>query len=76
MALRSENGTKFKNAMMEELCTKKSIKETFSAPGTHQRNGVVERKNITLIKARRTLLEEARQPTYFWAEVVSTACYT
>ena len=74
--LRSENGIEFKNASMEEFCTLKGIKKTFSAPGTPQQNGVVERKNRTLIEAGRTLLEEAKLPTYFWAEAVSTACYT
>ena len=41
-----------------------------------QQNGVVERKNITLIEAGRTMLEDANLPTYFWAEAINTACYT
>ncbi|KAL8132980.1 hypothetical protein AgCh_008446 [Apium graveolens] len=74
--LRSDNGTEFKNSKMEEFCKYKGIEQQFSAPGTPQQNGVVERKNITLIEAGRTLLEEAKLPTYFWAEVVNTTCYT
>ena len=46
------------------------IKQEFSAPGTPQQNGVVERKNRTLIEVARTMLDEAKLPTYFWAEVV------
>ncbi|KAL8132932.1 hypothetical protein AgCh_008421 [Apium graveolens] len=74
--LRSDNGTEFKNLIMEEFCKNHGIKQEFSAPGTPQQNGVVERKNRTLIEAARTMLEEAKLPTYFWAETVQTACFT
>ncbi|KAL8146548.1 hypothetical protein AgCh_004323 [Apium graveolens] len=74
--LRSDNGTEFKNLIMEEFCKNHGIKQEFSAPGTPQQNGVVERKNRTLIEAARTMLEEAKLPTYFWAEGVQTACFT
>ncbi|KAL8088633.1 hypothetical protein AgCh_038420 [Apium graveolens] len=74
--LRSDNGTEFKNLIMEEFCKNHGIKQEFSAPGTPQQNGVVERKNRTLIEAARTMLEEAKLPTYFWAEAVQTACFT
>ena len=29
-----------------------------------------------LLKATRTMLEESKLPTYFWAEAINTACYT
>ena len=74
--LRSDNGTEFKNSAMEEFCKYKGIIQQFSAPGTPQQNGVVERKNRTLIEAGRTMLEDANLPTYFWAEAINTACYT
>ena len=61
---------------MEEFCKLKGIKQEFSAPGTSQHNGVVEKKNRTLIEAARTLLEDAKLPTYFWAEAVQTAYFT
>ena len=74
--LRSDNGTEFKNSKMEEFCKYKGIQQQFSASGTPQQNGVVERKNRTLIEAGRTLLEEAKLPTYFWDKAVNTACYS
>ena len=55
---------------MEEFCKLNGIKQEFSTPGTPQQNGVVERKNRTLIESARTMLEEAKLPTYFWAEAV------
>ncbi|KAL8109020.1 hypothetical protein AgCh_025203 [Apium graveolens] len=60
---RSDNGTKLKYNSVEEFCKLKGIKQEFSAPRTPQQNGVVERKNRTLIEAARTMLEEARLPT-------------
>ena len=74
--IRSDNGTEFRNSTMEEFCRETGIKQEFSAPGTPQQNGVVERKNRTLIEAARTMLEEAKLPTYFWAEAVQAACFT
>ena len=71
--LRSDNGTEFKNSQMNEFCKYKGISHQFSAPGTPQQNGVVERKNRTLIEAGRTMLEEANLPTYFWEEAINTA---
>ena len=50
---------------MKEFCNEKGITHTFSAPRTPQQNGVVERNNITLIEAARTMLEESKLPTYF-----------
>ncbi|KAL8155658.1 hypothetical protein AgCh_000889 [Apium graveolens] len=49
--IRSDNETEFKNSSMEEFCKLKGIRQEFSAPGTPQQNGVVERKNRTLIEA-------------------------
>ncbi|GJT42401.1 retrovirus-related pol polyprotein from transposon TNT 1-94 [Tanacetum coccineum] len=39
-------------------------------------NGVVERRNCTLIKAARTMLIYTKAPLFLWAEGVATACYT
>nr|GEV27722.1 hypothetical protein [Tanacetum cinerariifolium] len=41
-----------------------------------QQNGVVERRNCTLIEAARTMLIYAQAPLFLWAEAVATACYT
>jgi transposase InsO family protein len=75
-AIRSDNGTEFRNAMMDGFCSDKGIIRQFSVPRTPQQYGVVERKNRTLIEAARTMLSESRLPMYFWAEAVNTACYT
>nr|GFA57260.1 hypothetical protein [Tanacetum cinerariifolium] len=38
-------------------------------------NGVVERRNRTLIEAAHTMLIYAQAPLFLWAEVVATACF-
>nr|GFA23437.1 putative ribonuclease H-like domain-containing protein [Tanacetum cinerariifolium] len=51
------------------------IKREYSNARTPQQNGVVERKNITLIEVARTMLADLFLPNTFWVEAVSTACY-
>ncbi|GJT80378.1 ribonuclease H-like domain-containing protein [Tanacetum coccineum] len=73
--IRSDNGTEFKNKVMDDFCRGKGIKREYSVARTPQQNGVAERKNRTLIEAARTILADSKLPTTFWAEAVSTACY-
>ncbi|GKD64610.1 putative ribonuclease H-like domain-containing protein [Tanacetum coccineum] len=73
--IRSDNGTEFKNKVMDEFCREKGIKREYSVARTPRPNGVAERKNRTLIEAARTMLADSKLPTTFWAEDVSTACY-
>jgi transposase InsO family protein len=63
--VRSDNGTEFKNTGVEEFLGKEGIKHEFSVPYTPQQNGVVERKNRTLIEATRTMLDEYKTPDNF-----------
>nr|GEV33286.1 hypothetical protein [Tanacetum cinerariifolium] len=39
-------------------------------------NGVVERRNRTLVEAARTMLLASQLHLFFWAEAIATACYT
>nr|GFC61443.1 integrase, catalytic region, zinc finger, CCHC-type, peptidase aspartic, catalytic [Tanacetum cinerariifolium] len=43
---------------------------------TPQQNGVVERRNQTLVEAARTMLIFSRAPLFLWAEAIATACFT
>ena len=73
--IRSDHGTEFESLLMREFCGNEGIRQCFSAPRTPQQNGVVERKNRTLIESATTLLADAHLPISFWAEAVSTANY-
>ncbi|GJT39942.1 putative ribonuclease H-like domain-containing protein [Tanacetum coccineum] len=54
--IRYDNGTKFKNSVMNQFCESKGIKKEFSVARTPQQNGVAEKKNRTLIEAARTMV--------------------
>ncbi|GJW67886.1 putative ribonuclease H-like domain-containing protein [Tanacetum coccineum] len=56
--IRSDNGTEFKNKVMDDFCREKGIKREYSVARTPQQNGVAERRNRTLIKAARTMLAD------------------
>nr|GEX18466.1 retrovirus-related Pol polyprotein from transposon TNT 1-94 [Tanacetum cinerariifolium] len=43
---------------------------------TPQQNGVVERRNRTLVEAARTMLTFANLPSFLWTEAIATACFT
>jgi hypothetical protein len=60
---------------VEEYLEEEGVKHEFSAPYTPQQNGVVERKNCTLIDMARTMLGEFKTPERFWSEAVNTACH-
>jgi transposase InsO family protein len=72
---RAQNGTEFKNSQIEGFLEEEGIKHEFSSPYTPQQNGVVERKNRTLLDMARTMLDEYKTSDQFWAEAVNTACY-
>jgi transposase InsO family protein len=62
---RSDNGSEFKNLQVGEYLEEEGIKHEFSAPYTPQQNGVVERKNRTLIDMARMMLGEFKTPSTF-----------
>jgi transposase InsO family protein len=74
--IRSDNGMEFKNSQIEGFLEEDDIKHEFSSPYTPQQNGVVERKNRTLLDMARTMLDEYKTSVRFWAEAINTACYS
>jgi transposase InsO family protein len=71
----SDNGSEFKNMNIEDWCDKEGVKHEFSATYTPQQNGVIERKNRTLITLARAMLDDYGTPERFWAEAINTACH-
>nr|ABF97186.1 retrotransposon protein, putative, unclassified [Oryza sativa Japonica Group] len=73
--VRSDNGGEFKNTQVEEFLDEEGIKHEFSAPYDPPQNGIVEKKNRTLIEAAREMLDEYKTSDSFWTEAVSTTCH-
>nr|GEY75705.1 hypothetical protein [Tanacetum cinerariifolium] len=74
--VRTDNGTEFKNKTLDKFFDELGITQQFSAARTPQQNGVVERRNRTLVEAVKTMLTFANLPSFLWAEAIATACFT
>nr|GEU96423.1 hypothetical protein [Tanacetum cinerariifolium] len=74
--IRTNNGTEFKNQVLKEYFDSVGISHQMSSVRTPQQNGVVERRNRTLVEAARAMLIFSRAPLFLWAEAVGTACFT
>ncbi|GJU35062.1 uncharacterized mitochondrial protein-like protein [Tanacetum coccineum] len=52
------------------------IRHETSTARTPEQNGIVERRNRTLVEAARTMLSVAKVPLFFWAKAIATTCFT
>nr|GFC80408.1 putative ribonuclease H-like domain-containing protein [Tanacetum cinerariifolium] len=73
---RTNKGTKFLNQNLHAYFAAERIHHQTSVARTPEQNGVVERRNRTLVEAARTMLSAAKVPLFFWAEAIATACFT
>jgi transposase InsO family protein len=73
--IHSDNKTEFRNASLDQFCLEHGVDQQFSGPCVPQQNGVMKRKNRTLIEMARTMLNEHRTPMHFWADAISNVCY-
>nr|GEY78695.1 integrase, catalytic region, zinc finger, CCHC-type, peptidase aspartic, catalytic [Tanacetum cinerariifolium] len=69
-------GTKFLNKNLHAYFASEGILHQTSIARTLEQNGVVERRNRTLVEAARTMLSAAKVPLFFWAEAIATTCFT
>nr|GEX13886.1 hypothetical protein [Tanacetum cinerariifolium] len=74
--IRTDNRTEFVNQTLREYYEQVGISHETSVARSPQQNGVIERCNLTLIEAARTMLIYAQASLFLWAEAVATACYT
>nr|GFC69831.1 integrase, catalytic region, zinc finger, CCHC-type, peptidase aspartic, catalytic [Tanacetum cinerariifolium] len=72
----TDNGTEFVNHTMTEYYERIGIFHQKTVPRTPQQNGVVKRRNRTLVEAARTMLIFSKAPMFLWAEAMATVCYT
>nr|GFB29452.1 hypothetical protein [Tanacetum cinerariifolium] len=74
--VRTDKGTEFLNQTLHAYFAAEGILHQTSVARTPEQNGVVERRNRTLVEAARTMLSAAKVPLFFWAEAIATACFT
>ncbi|GKE75329.1 retrovirus-related pol polyprotein from transposon TNT 1-94 [Tanacetum coccineum] len=63
-------------SVLKEYFDNVGISHQASSVRTPQQNGVVERRNHTLVEAARTMLIFSYALLFLWAEAIATACYT
>nr|GEW51441.1 retrovirus-related Pol polyprotein from transposon TNT 1-94 [Tanacetum cinerariifolium] len=76
LMIRTDNRTEFNNEKLRAFYAKLGIVHQTSIARTPQQNGVVERRNRTLIKAARTMLIFSKAPEFLWAKAIATVCFT
>jgi transposase InsO family protein len=64
--LRTDNGGEFTAAEFASYCAEEGIQRHYSAPYSPQQNGVVERRNQTVVGMARALLKQRGMPAVFW----------
>ncbi|GJT14429.1 retrovirus-related pol polyprotein from transposon TNT 1-94 [Tanacetum coccineum] len=74
--VRTDKGTEFLNKTLHAYFAKEGIRHETSTAQTPKQNGIVERRNCTLVEAARTMLSAAKVPLFFWAEAIATTCFT
>ncbi|GJS71995.1 retrovirus-related pol polyprotein from transposon TNT 1-94 [Tanacetum coccineum] len=74
--IHTDNGTDFVNTDLTDYYERVGIFHQKTVLRTPQQNGVVKRRNRTLVEAARTMLIFSKAPIFLWAESMATACYT
>nr|GEZ71738.1 hypothetical protein [Tanacetum cinerariifolium] len=67
---------KFMGTTLHAYFAVEGIHHQMSVARTPKQNGVVERRNRTLVEAARTMLSATKVPLFFWDEAIATACFT
>jgi hypothetical protein len=74
-ALRTDRGGEFKSNEFKVFCEAHGIQRYLTAPYSPQQNGVVERRNQTVVAMARSMMKSKGMPGRFWGEAVNTAVY-
>ena len=73
--LQTNRGGEFNSNEFTSFYVPHGIKRQLTAPYSPQRNGVVERKNRTIMSIVRSMLKDKQFPCELWGEAVSTVVY-
>ena len=74
--LRSDRGGEFISNEFEMFCNDRGIKRQTFVPRIPPQNGIVERRNRSLMDCARALMMEKNVALKYWREVVSTVVCT
>ncbi|GJU71705.1 retrovirus-related pol polyprotein from transposon TNT 1-94 [Tanacetum coccineum] len=74
--VRTDKGMEFMNKTLHAYFAKEGIRHETSTARTPEQNGIVKRWTCTLVEAAQTMLSAAKVPLFFWAEAITTVCFT
>ncbi|KAG7564160.1 Integrase catalytic core [Arabidopsis suecica] len=72
---RTDRGGEFVSKEFNDFCLESGIRRHLTAPYTPQQNGVVERRNMTLMEMTRSILKHMKVPNWLWGEAVRHSTY-
>ncbi|GJS88411.1 retrovirus-related pol polyprotein from transposon TNT 1-94 [Tanacetum coccineum] len=70
ISVRTDRGTEFLNKTLYAFFKEEGIEHKTSTPRTPEQNGVVKRRNRTLVEVSRMMLSASKLPLFFWAEAL------
>nr|GFB76129.1 putative ribonuclease H-like domain-containing protein [Tanacetum cinerariifolium] len=74
--VRTDKRMEFLNQNLHAYFAAEGIHHKTLVARTPEQNGVVERRNHTLVEAAQTMLSVTKVPLFFWAEAIAIACFT
>ncbi|KAJ9560810.1 hypothetical protein OSB04_005970 [Centaurea solstitialis] len=73
--LRTDRGGEFTSREFTRYCKENGIFRQLTAPYSPQQNGIVERRNRSVMCTTRSMLKAMNMPQNFWAEAIRHAVY-
>lgn len=73
--LRTDRGGEFTSKDFKDYCESAGIERHYTTPYTPQQNGVVERRNRTIVEMARSCMKETNLPKRMWGEAVRHSVY-
>ena len=73
-ALHTDRGGEFATADFTAYCVRLGVRRELTAPYTPQQNGVVERRNQTVMGTARSMLKAKALPGVFWGRLSQRPC--
>lgn len=73
--LRTDRGGEFTSVEFGLYCANEGVARHLTAPYSPQQNGVVERRNQTVVAMARCMMKAKDMPSAFWGEAVTTAVF-
>ncbi|CAL8162108.1 unnamed protein product [Prunus armeniaca] len=73
--LRSDRGGEYTSTEFMKFCEDVGMERQLTVAYSPQQNGIVERKNRTIVEMSKAMMHEKKLPYKFWGEAVNTAVY-